>query len=96
MNSKRKIVKLIFAVLLSCNVPSYLMHHMEVILFLSLLQSTNKVSGKVVDSKERPIVGVSVIVQGTNIGAMTNADGMYSIQTEKADTACFRLHWLQF
>ncbi len=85
MNSKRKIVKLIFAVLLSTAMSPVANASPGSNTIPQSSQSTNKVSGKVVDSKGEPIVGVSVIVQGTNIGAMTNADGMYSIQTDKAN-----------
>ena len=39
----------------------------------------NIVQGKVTNSKGEPLVGVSVIVKGTNIGTSTDAKGSYSI-----------------
>lgn len=42
-------------------------------------QNRVNVSGKVVDNRHRPIVGATVIVLGTNIGAITAKDGTYSI-----------------
>ena len=38
------------------------------------------VSGKVVDSANNPIVGASVISKRTDIGAVTDANGMFSLQ----------------
>lgn len=37
------------------------------------------VSGKVTDSKGQPLIGVTVKVKGTNIGASTNGNGQYSL-----------------
>lgn len=43
-------------------------------------QTTGKISGTVVDSKtNEPLIGVSVMLQGTNIGASTNVEGYYVI-----------------
>ena len=39
----------------------------------------NSVRGKVMDSNGMPLPGASVIVEGTTIGAVTDADGNYSI-----------------
>jgi len=38
-----------------------------------------QVSGKVVDSKGDPLVGVNVVIKGTTIGVTTDIDGKYSI-----------------
>jgi hypothetical protein len=37
------------------------------------------VQGKVVDSKNEPLIGVSVAVKGTSVGTLTDVDGAYSI-----------------
>jgi TonB-linked SusC/RagA family outer membrane protein len=42
-------------------------------------QQQKSVSGKVTDSSNQPLPGVSVVVKGTTIGAVTNADGYYSL-----------------
>jgi hypothetical protein len=39
----------------------------------------NEVSGRVTDETNEPIPGVNVVVKGTTIGTVTNADGFYSI-----------------
>ncbi len=38
-----------------------------------------KVSGKVTDSSDTPLPGVTVVIKGTTQGTVTNADGEYSI-----------------
>lgn len=42
-------------------------------------QAEKSVSGKVTDTSGETLPGVSVIVKGTNIGAMTNIDGVFTI-----------------
>lgn len=39
----------------------------------------NTISGVVTDNKRQPIIGASIIVPGTTIGAITDANGRYSI-----------------
>ena len=48
------------------------------------------VTGKVTDADDGgELVGVSIYVKGTNNGTSTNADGKYTIQTEKGKTLVF-------
>jgi TonB-linked SusC/RagA family outer membrane protein len=42
-------------------------------------QQQNSVSGKVTDSKNQPLPGVTVVVKGTTQGTVTNADGNYTL-----------------
>lgn len=42
-------------------------------------QQQGSVSGKVTDSNNQPLPGVTVVVKGTTQGTVTNADGEYSI-----------------
>jgi TonB-linked SusC/RagA family outer membrane protein len=42
-------------------------------------QQQRTISGKVTDSSEQPLPGVSVVVKGTTQGTVTNPDGDYSI-----------------
>jgi TonB-dependent starch-binding outer membrane protein SusC len=44
------------------------------------------IKGKVVDNKNEPMIGVSVQVKGTTIGASTNAAGEYSISVPNAQS----------
>ena len=42
--------------------------------------NTGKISGRIIDANSKePLVGVNVIVTGTNLGAATNIEGIYSI-----------------
>ena len=43
--------------------------------------NTNKrnISGRVVDEKGEPIIGASVMVQGSSLGTITNVDGRYTL-----------------
>jgi TonB-linked SusC/RagA family outer membrane protein len=47
------------------------------------------VSGKVIDENGEPLVGASVVVKGTTIGALVNADGSYSIPAPPTATLIF-------
>lgn len=48
--------------------------------FLSIgAMAQNKVSGTVVDQKGEPIIGASVIIQGTTQGSVTDLDGHFTI-----------------
>jgi len=50
---------------------------------LSVQQQGGKmVTGTVIDTHLEPLIGVNVTVQGTNIGAVTDQDGHYSVQVQ--------------
>ncbi len=42
-------------------------------------QNPRRVSGKVTDTRDQPLPGVTVLVKGTTQGTVTNADGEYSL-----------------
>ncbi len=46
---------------------------------LNVIQGQKSVSGKVTDPSGLPLPGVTVVVRGTTIGTVTNADGEYSL-----------------
>ena len=61
----------------------------SVLFFVSMLfvlpnvvaQTTTKaISGIVVDTKGEPLIGVSVLLKGTNTGTITNVDGKFTLQ----------------
>src|SRR5215216_63241 len=56
---------------------------------LSATAQTRTVSGKVLDEKGNPPEGISVLVQGTNNGASTSANGTFSISAERSGTLIF-------
>ena len=49
--------------------------------------NTKKIKGKVVDTQGEPIPGVSVVVQGTQIGVATDVDGTFSINVPNPERA---------
>lgn len=50
---------------------------------LAQVSSSKGVTGQVVDSQGDPIIGASVIVVGTNIGAITDLNGKFAISATK-------------
>lgn len=51
---------------------------------------TKPISGTIVDSDGEPLVGVTVIIKGTDVGTVTNASGKYMISAKKGDTLVLR------
>ena len=47
-------------------------------------QQNHQVAGTVTSTEMAPLAGVSVTVQGTNIGTITNATGNFSLQARSA------------
>ena len=45
----------------------------------SLLAQNSKISGKITDAKNEPLVGASVLVKGTSNGTVTNTEGVFSL-----------------
>lgn len=43
------------------------------------MQNKRNISGRVVDEKGEPIIGCSVMVQGSSLGTITNVDGRYTL-----------------
>ncbi|WP_295771717.1 TonB-dependent receptor [uncultured Mucilaginibacter sp.] len=52
-------------------------------------QNNIKVTGKVTDSGKAALIGVSVIVKGSNNGTQTNAEGNYTLQAPAGATLVF-------
>ena len=48
-----------------------------------------QVTGTVVDQSGAPVPGASVMVQGTNIGAVTDLDGHFTIKATDKDVLAF-------
>ena len=70
---------------------------LNLLLSVSLLfaQNTLSVKGKVTDVKNEAVPGVSVLVKGTMQGTITDADGLYSIQTSPQATLVFSFVGMQ-
>lgn len=58
------------------------------IMFVAVgLSQTGTIKGKIIDSKTKePLIGASVMVQGTGVGAATDLDGNFVITNVKAGT----------
>jgi TonB-dependent starch-binding outer membrane protein SusC len=56
---------------------------------LNLLAQTMSITGLVVDSKNEPLIGVSVLVKGSKTGTVTNFDGKFSIEASSKDVLVF-------
>jgi len=54
----------------------------EVIYSRQMQYSTGNVSGTIYDQNNEPLIGVTLIIKGTNIGTVTNIDGRFSIQID--------------
>lgn len=52
---------------------------------MPLSAQSRTVSGKVSDGSGEPVVGAYILLEGSSNGAMTDAEGNYSIQISKAD-----------
>ena len=44
-----------------------------------VVNQTKKITGKVVDETGEPLIGVSVLVKGTSVGAVTDMDGNFTV-----------------
>lgn len=52
--------------------------------------AAGRYTGRVTDESGEPLAGVSVVIGGKASGAITNADGYYSVNAKKGDTLKFR------
>lgn len=50
-----------------------------IIATLSSAQERHTVTGRVIDEAGQPIIGATVLVEGTNNGALTGTDGDFSL-----------------
>ena len=57
---------------------------------LSLWAQNVVVTGKITDSNNDPLIGVSILVKNTTLGTITNIDGKYSINAPESATLIFR------
>ena len=55
----------------------------------SAFAQTKTVTGTVTDAANEPLIGASVLVQGTSTGTITDMDGKYSISVTPEDVLVF-------
>jgi hypothetical protein len=56
---------------------------------ISAFAQTKTVTGTVTDAANEPLIGASVLVQGTSTGTITDMDGKYSISVTPEDVLVF-------
>ena len=62
---------------------------MMLLLTISSIITAQNVTGKISDEKGEPLVGVSVLVKGTQTGAISDVNGAYSVVADKNATLVF-------
>lgn len=60
------------------------------LLVVGAASAQTRVTGTVTDESGHPLMGVTVIVVGTNTGAITNLQGQYSIAAKPGNTLEFQ------
>jgi TonB-linked SusC/RagA family outer membrane protein len=58
---------------------------------LAFSQQAGKIRGRVIDERNEPLPGVSVVVKGTSIGVSTNVNGEYVINAEPSSVLEFKM-----
>lgn len=56
---------------------------------MSVMAQTSTVKGIVTDTSGEPLIGVSVIVEGTTFGTQTNIDGEFSVKAKAGEMLKF-------
>ncbi|HEX2983551.1 MAG TPA: TonB-dependent receptor, partial [Ignavibacteriales bacterium] len=59
-------------------------------------QTTGKLSGKVIDQNGEPLYGANVLIEGTNFGAATDAEGYYAVLNLRAGTYTVRFGFIGY
>ena len=60
----------------------------------AVAQQTRTVIGKIVDETGEPLIGVSVLVKGTNIGAITDVNGDYTIMGDISNKTVLEITYI--
>lgn len=69
------------------------------LLFVAVVSATaqnNKLTGKVTDVDNSPLMGVNISVVGTGLGSQTDFDGAFSIQNVEAGTYTLQVSYIGF
>lgn len=76
--------------------PVILLIFMVLISGLVNAQTAGKLAGRVTDENGQPLIGATVIVEGTNKGAVTDYDGYYTILNLRAGTYSVEFRYTGF
>ena len=66
------------------------------LLWTSVLISQTTISGKLTDTKDQPIVGANVYLDGTYDGATTNEEGNFNFETNETGTQVLTISYLSY
>ncbi len=77
-------LKTAMAVCAFCTLPSAVAHAGTVSLE-TIQQNGKAVQGTVFDSNKEPLIGVTILIKGTNQGTVTDFDGKFEINASKGD-----------
>ncbi|HMI63563.1 MAG TPA: TonB-dependent receptor plug domain-containing protein, partial [Puia sp.] len=59
-------------------------------LFAGTTQAQNSITGRVIDDKDQPVSGATVMIKGTSKGVSTNAEGFFTISAAPGATLVIR------
>ena len=62
----------------------------------AMAQNGRTITGRVADSNGEPLPGANVVIQGTNTGIVTDANGKYEITVENPDQAVLEFSFVGF
>ena len=55
-------------------------------LFVGMAFAQNKISGTVVSAEDgEPVIGASVMIQGTKVGTVTDVEGKFTLSSNRAN-----------
>jgi outer membrane receptor protein involved in Fe transport len=85
-------------------IDNNLLSRFFIIVFLSIIfftamifpQTTGKLTGVVKDQDGEPLIAANIIIDGTSIGAATNADGYYVILNIRSGTYTVRIRYVGY
>ncbi|MBB3188138.1 SusC/RagA family TonB-linked outer membrane protein [Microbacter margulisiae] len=59
-------------------------------------QTIDHIAGTVVDKQGEPLIGVSILIKGTSIGTITNADGNFTLTNKTMQNPVLQVSYLGF
>src|ERR1700753_1407206 len=59
-------------------------------LFAGTTQAQNTLTGRVIDDKDQPVSGATVLIKGTSKGVSTNSEGFFTISAAQGVTLVIR------
>lgn len=62
---------------------------MTMFAFAAFAQNGTTATGTVKDANDEPLIGVSVMVKGTQTGGITDLDGRFSVNAKPGDVLVF-------